>query len=189
MRISKTETLHCLLLLSSNEPPEPVSEVEWHAEQWDKNKKPTLVATTRQLKGLRPHVSEVHFYGDSQHLGSAYLGGGIFDSYVPLGSPKGQQILNESELYKQFGCPAGTRGFIGITEFKAAPGKSIDEGITGFQAGQRKPERLKAIMRAKLDHPGIQVNDMLLIKDNLPRSAARIQIYFYKVPLTAIQQP
>jgi hypothetical protein len=186
MHISKTETLHCLFLLSSNEPPDPVSEVEWHARRWDEKKSPTFVATTRQIKGLRPGVSEIHFYGDSQHLGSAYLGGSIFHSYVPLGSLKGQEILNNSDLYKRFGCPAATRGFIGVTEFNATPGKSIDEGILEFQAGQRKSERLKAIMRAKLDDPDI--DKMLLIKANLPKSAARIQIYFYKVPFTAVQQ-
>lgn len=155
MTVSKTEILNCLLMLSSNEPPDPVTEVEWHAERWAQEKTPTFVATTRQIKG-RPGVSEIHFYGDAD-LANGYLGGGIFHSYIPLSSPRGQEIFSTSRLYKEYGCPAATRGFIGVTEFKLGLGKSIED--------------LKATMRS---------NGKPLTLKNLPPSAARIQIYFLR---------
>ncbi|MGO9568956.1 MAG: hypothetical protein ACLP5H_15580 [Desulfomonilaceae bacterium] len=158
MSNTKTVAIHCLLMLSSKEPPDPMHEIEWHARKWEEEKKPTFVATTRQIKRLHPGVSEIHFYADSQ-LGNSYLGGGIFHSYIPLSTPKGQEILTNSDLYKNYGCPATTRGFIGVTEFKATPGEPL-ENLEGF----------------------LRANDKPLTMENLPASAARIQIYFYKNP-------
>lgn len=154
------EDLHVLLMLSTKQPPDPIIEVEWHdrmTKELSDEKSPTFIATTRLIKGLRPGVSEVHFYGDSQ-LDNAYLGSGIFHSYILLTSPKGQELMNELEVYRNYGCPANTRGFIGVTKFENVVGMSIDD-LNGVMRSNRTPLSLQ----------------------NLPNSAARAQIYFYKL--------
>src|SRR5215208_475762 len=57
-------TRNVLLMFSTDQPPDPVAEMRWHAERCAKDGA-TAVVTTRVLTGLTPGRSTVAFYRES----------------------------------------------------------------------------------------------------------------------------
>ena len=80
-------TRNVLLMFSTDQPPDPVEELRWHAPQCVVDDT-TAVVTTRVLTGLTPDRSTVAFYG-SQALGNDLLARGTFGEYIPLGTDRG----------------------------------------------------------------------------------------------------
>jgi hypothetical protein len=76
-----------LLMLSTDQPPDPVEEMQWHVRQCGRDGV-TALATTRVLTGLTPGRSIVAFYGN-QALANRYLGGGTFVEFVRFESDRG----------------------------------------------------------------------------------------------------
>jgi hypothetical protein len=164
--IPRTAHLNCLLMLSSRQPPHPKKEMKWHYEHC-KETGETWIATTRLLsRELQIGVSEIAFYGDSE-LDNEYLGKGIYAGYEEIGRPAAAEYLN-SELYRGHHLPSTTKGFIGLEAVEIAlPGETIEvlggrmrESARGRRSGQEEHYRL--------------------VPENLPASAARIQVYYYK---------
>ncbi|MGO9120365.1 MAG: hypothetical protein ACLQPD_22465 [Desulfomonilaceae bacterium] len=165
--IYRAAPLNCLLMLSSRQSPHPRAEMKWHFEHWNETGKTTWIATTRLLsRELQAGKSEIAFYGDSE-LNNDYLGKAIYVRYVEISNQEAQEHLSSS-LYKR-GVPPTTRGFIGVKDVETAdPGQSI----TDLQGMMRESARARRTKNS---------GHYLLSPENLPPSAARIQIYYYKV--------
>lgn len=174
MYIPRRAILNCLLMLSSRQPPHPVDEMIWHYEHCiDKGE--TWIATTRLLsRELQRGESVIAFYGDSQ-LNNEYLGKGFYIGYEEISSRDAGKYRN-SILYEKHGVPSTTRGFIGLTkvdiadrfkkESKGAPPQTI-EVLGGWMRESAKARRTR------------DDNDYKLLPENLPPSAARIQVYYF----------
>jgi hypothetical protein len=80
-----------LLMLSSEEPPQPVVEIDWHVAHC-RTAGSTWVVTTKVLTGMTSGSSQVAFYGDAP-LGNELLGVGVYLAYLRLDDPQGQQTL------------------------------------------------------------------------------------------------
>ena len=145
---------HVLLMLSSQQPPPPLEELQWHATQCRVGGG-TAVATTRVLSGLAPGRSIVAFYGDAA-LGNRYLGKGIYQGYVPSHTSQGRELWRETPLYQQRGVPDGMKGFVLLRGVEVAGEDDTLDTLGGT----------------------IEATDLPLTVNNLPRSAARIQVYF-----------
>lgn len=141
-------------MLSSDEPPDPLEEIRWHAAQCEAGGRTALI-TTRRLTGLSPGRSTVGFYGNAA-LDNRYLGRAVFHEYVGLDSPRGMALLWESPLYRQRGTPGGARAFLILDALREA----------------RDGENLEVLRGT------IQASGRKLTRENLPRGAARIQVYY-----------
>jgi hypothetical protein len=75
-------TRDVLLMLSTDQPPDPVEKMRWHPGQCARDGA-TAVATTRVLTGLAPGRCTVAFYG-SQALGNRTYGRGTFVEYIAI---------------------------------------------------------------------------------------------------------
>jgi hypothetical protein len=147
-------TRNVLLMFSTDQPPDPVEEMRWHAERCAKDGA-TAVVTTRVLTGLTPGRSTVAFYG-SQALGNRYLGRGRFVEYIPLDTARGREIARESPLYGQRGMPGSARGFILIRDLLlAAEGEDLSSLGGKIEASRRA-----------------------LTIDALPAGPSRAQVYY-----------
>ena len=147
-------TRNVLLMLSTDQPPDPVEEMRWHAKQCATDGT-TAVATTRVLTGLTPGRSTVAFYG-SQALDNRYLGRGTFVEYIPLDSERGREIARESPLYRQRGMPGSARGFVLIRDLRLA---GADEDL--YSLGGT-----------------IEASGRTLTLEALPAGPSRAQIYY-----------
>jgi hypothetical protein len=147
-------TRDVLLMLSSDQPPPPTEEIRWHARESAKGNRSVLV-TTRLITDLTPHRSIVAFYGNAA-LDNRFLGCGCFVQYAPLDSPLGQAVLMESPLYNRNGVPAGARGCIILEKVREARRGESLESLGGIIEATGLPLRL----------------------ENIPKSPARIQVYF-----------
>ncbi len=143
-----------LLLLSSEEPPEPRAEMAWHVREAAQHGV-TYLVTTRVLTDLTPGESSVAFYGDAE-LGNALLGYGRFDSYTR--SDDWRQPL--PQVYAEHGMPEGAQGFVGVRRMVAAESGAAVDALGGT-------------IRSRGASDGLP-----LTLDNLPKSAARLQVYF-----------
>src|SRR3954470_23095796 len=94
-----------LLMLSTDEPPDPLQEIRWHAER-SANGEKTAMPTTRILSNMTSGKSVVAFYGNGT-LGNRLLGYGTFAGYKRLTSERGKQLLAGSDLYKTANHPKG----------------------------------------------------------------------------------
>ena len=147
-------TRNVLLMLSTHQPPDPVEEMRWHAEQCARDGA-TAVATTRVLTRLAPGRSTVAFYG-SQALGNRYLGRGKFVEYIAIDTERGREIARESPLYKRRGMPASARGFVLIADLQLA-----DEGEDLSSLGGK-----------------IEATGRALTLEALPTGPSRAQVYY-----------
>ena len=142
-------------MLSTGQPPHPVSEVDWHANQWATTGEATSFATTYLLSGLKRGQSIVAFYG-SADLDNCLLGLGVFAGFERVDSDTGKKLKASISLYAESGLPRGTKGFVKVRDFNAMkPSKSIDS-LAGFIEASRLP----------------------LTLENLPVGPARAQIYY-----------
>jgi len=148
-----------LLMLSSDQPPHPKKEIEEHARISDDCGE-TYLITTRIITGLTPEESVVAFYGDAD-LGNVFLGIGCYQGYVEMNSPEWNERLQASELYQAHGYPKTAQGMIRMSGVRCArdgEGLAFLEGtITSRGTSNGKP----------------------LTLSNLPKSAARIQVYYH----------
>ena len=147
-------TRNVLLMFSTDQPPDPVEEMGWHAKQCAADGTSAIV-TTRVLRGLTPGRSTVAYYGD-QALDNRYLGRGTFVEYIPLETDRGRAIARESPLYRRRGMPASARGFILVKDLQlASEGEDLSSlGGTIVASGRR------------------------LTRETLPAGRARAQVYY-----------
>jgi hypothetical protein len=147
-------TRNVLLMFSTDQPPDPVEEMQWHARQCAADGT-TAVVTTRVLRDLTPGRSTVAFYG-SQALDNRYLGRGTFLEYIPLDSERGREIARESPLYRQRGMPGSARGFVLLRNLQLA-----SEGEELSSLGGR-----------------IEASGRALARETLPAGPSRAQVYY-----------
>ena len=147
-------TRNVLLMFSTDQPPDPVEEMRWHADLCAKDGA-TAVVTTRVLTGLTPGHSTVALYGN-QALGNQYLGRGTFVEYIPLDTDRGREIARESPLYSQRGMPGSARGFILMRDLQLPT-----EGEDLSSLGGR-----------------IEANGRALTLETLPAGPSRAQVYY-----------
>lgn len=143
-----------LLMLSTDQPPDPLEEIRWHAEH-SGNGKMTAMPTTRILSDMTRGESIVAFYGNAE-LGNRLLGYGIFAGYAKLASQRGRQLLAASELYAGGNHPKGIKGVIELSDVRVAGPAETLEGLQGIVHGSRAPLSLATI----------------------PEGPARLQVYF-----------
>ena len=143
-----------LLMLSSDEPPPPLEEIQWHAAECARGT-PTALVTTRRLTGLTAGRSMVAFYGNAA-LGNRYLGRAVFLEYVRIDTPRGAELRRESPLYRNRGVPAGAKGFLILRDVREA---CAGEGLE--------------VLGGTIESSG-----RLLTLENIPRGASRIQVYY-----------
>jgi hypothetical protein len=172
--IPRRAPLNCLLMLSSRQPPHPEHEMKWHEKQC-RDRGETWIATTRLLsRELQKGESVIAFYGDSE-LNNQYLGKGIYIGYEEISRPSSEKYRN-SDLYRNHGLPSTTRGFIGLKNVEVA------ERLTdvGAEARPQSIEVLGGWMRESAKARRTRdARDYRLLPENLPPSAARIQVYYY----------
>jgi hypothetical protein len=114
-----------LLMLSTDQPPDPLEEIRWHAEH-SVNGEKTAMATTRILSGMTRGQSLVAFYGNTT-LANRLLGYGTFAGYAKLTTQRGKQLLAASELYKGANHPKGIKAVIELTDVHlAGPTDTLD---------------------------------------------------------------
>ena len=147
-------TRNVLLMFSTDQPPDPVEEMRWHAKQCAADGT-TAIVTTRILKGLTPERSTVAFYGN-QALENQYLGRGTFVEYIPLQTERGREIARQSPLYRQRGMPGSARGFVLVRDFQLA----------------RHGEDLSALGGK------IEASGRTLTREALPPGRSRAQVYY-----------
>jgi hypothetical protein len=147
-------TRNVLLMFSTDQPPDPVEEMRWHAKQCAVDGT-TAIVTTRVLKGLTPHQSTVAFYGN-QALDNRYLGRGTFVEYIPLAGERGREIARESPLYRQRGMPGSAAGFILVKDLRL-PREGEDLSSLGGK---------------------IEASGRTLSREALPAGPARAQVYY-----------
>jgi hypothetical protein len=147
-------TRNVLLMLSTDQPPDPLEEMQWHAKQCATDGT-TAIATTRVLTGLTPGQSTVAFYG-SQALENRYLGRGIFVEYIPITTGRGREIARESPLYSQQGMPGSAQGFVLLRDVQLA-GTAEDLSSLGGK---------------------IEASGRTLTLEELPTGPSRAQVYY-----------
>jgi hypothetical protein len=147
-------TRNVLLMFSTDQPPDPVEELRWHAQQCAVDGT-TAVVTTRVLTGLTPDRSTVAFYG-SQALGNDLLARGTFVEYIPLGTDRGPEIARESPLYRRRGMPASARGFVLVKDLRLATEGEDLSSLSGR----------------------IEASGRTLTREALPAGRARAQVYY-----------
>jgi hypothetical protein len=147
-------TRNVLLMFSTDQPPDPVEEMRWHAKQCAADGT-TAVVTRRVLNGLTADRSSVAFYGN-QALDNRYLGRGTFVEYIPLGTDRGREIARESPLYGQRGMPGSARGFMLVKELHLAT-----EGEDLSSLGGK-----------------IEASGRTLTREALPAGRSRAQVYY-----------
>jgi hypothetical protein len=143
-----------LLMFSTDQPPDPVEEMRWHARQCAADGT-TAVVTTRKVTGLTPGRSTVAFYG-SQSLDNRYLGRGTFVEYIPLDTDRGREIARESPLYRQRGMPGSARGFVLVRDLELA---RVGEDLSSL-GGK------------------IEASGRTLTREALPAGRSRAQVYY-----------
>jgi hypothetical protein len=145
-------------MLSTDQPPDPLEEIRWHAEH-SANGGKTAMPTTRILSGMTRGQSIVAFYGNAA-LGNRLLGYGTFAGYAKLTTQRGKQLLAGSELYTNGNHPKGIKGVIELSDVRlASPADTVDS-LKGIVDGAFVPLSLATI----------------------PEGPARLQIYFSRRP-------
>jgi hypothetical protein len=173
--IPRRAPLNCLLMLSSRQPPHPEDEMKWHDKHCRETGE-TWIATTRLLsRELQKGESIIAFYGDSE-LNNQYLGKGIYIGYEEISRPSAERHRN-SDLYSKYGLPSTTRGFIGLKNVEVAD--RLKEG-GGAGVKEQSIKVLDGWMRESAKARRTRNDDdYKLLPENLPPSAARIQVYYY----------
>jgi hypothetical protein len=147
-----------LLMFSTDQRPDPVEEIRWHAERSARGER-TAVATTRILSGMTRGRSIVAFYGNSR-LGNRLIGFGTFAGYARSTSERGKRLLAANELYKGANLPMGIKGLVELIDVRlAGPDDSVDS-LNGVLEGSSTALSLITI----------------------PEGPARLQIYFLQRP-------
>ena len=141
-------------MLSTDQPPDPVEEIRWHAEHSARGEK-TAMPTTRILSGMTRGKSIVAFYGNSA-LANRLLGYATFAGYARLTSQRGKQLLAASELYKGGNHPNGIKGVIELIDVRLAGLTDTVDSLKGILDGGFTPLSVKTI----------------------PEGPARLQVYF-----------
>jgi hypothetical protein len=141
-------------MLSTDQRPEPLTEIKWHAERCARGET-TAIATTRILSGLTRGKSVVAFYGNSV-LKNKLLGYGTFAGYARSSSPRGKTLLAATELYRAPHRPAGLKGVIELIGMQMARSDETLDSLRGILEGGFEPLSLATI----------------------PSGPARLQIYF-----------
>lgn len=145
---------HVLLMLSTKQPPDPQKELKWHADECARGGA-TAVITTRRPTRLTPGRSVVAFYGNVD-LENRYLGRGTFVEYVPIGDLRARELLRDTPIYHTRGTPRGAQGFIVLRDVQLArPGEDL------------------TALGGTIERSGLP-----LTLENVPRGAARVQVYF-----------
>lgn len=147
-----------LLMLSTDQPPDPLEEIRWHAEH-SVNGEKTAMPTTRVLSGMTPGKSIVAFYGNAA-LGNRLLGYGTFAGYARLTSQRGKQLLAASKLYKGANHPKGIKAVIELSDVRLAGATDTVDSLKGTLHGGFVPLSLTTI----------------------PVGPARLMIYFSRRP-------
>lgn len=146
---------HVLLMLSSDQKPDPVDEVRFHDEHCRVHGL-TYLVTTQVVKGLTPGVSQVAMYGNMR-LANRLLATGTFHEYIPLVSPRGAKLVEQSALYRYLNRPDRAKALIALQDVRLA---GDDADIASLR--------------------GIIVNSGLpLTRENIPRGHRRSQVYYY----------
>jgi hypothetical protein len=155
--------LNCLLMLSTNQPPDPIDEVDFH-EQHSLAHGYTYMVTTRLLNGLTPHQSVIAVYGNAR-LNNQFLGRGTYAGYQNWGTSAAQAILanlvvtrngKPYNVYNGHNVPAKSKGLIRLENFaRAVAGQGL-QSLGGT----------------------IRSSGLSLILQNIPNAAARIQVYY-----------
>lgn len=159
-----TAVRNVLLMLSGAQPPPPREEVATLARRSRDCGRASFV-TTRIVTGLTPDKSVVAFYGDAS-LSNVFLGAGIFVSTRPLTADV-LDSLRHDPLYGTAGVPKGARSLLELRNVRvAAPGEGL-ESLNGV----------------------IEATGRRLSLQALPRSAARIQVYFTATPPSPQPRP
>lgn len=147
-------TRHVLLMLSTDQPPDPIQELQWHSDRCVQAGQ-TAVATTHLLGGMRRGESIVAFYG-SASLDNRLLGQGVFEGFARTDEPRGKEWLSASELYAGPNRPDGIQGMIQLTAVQVA---SQDEGLEALEGT-------------------IEATGAPLALANLPDGPSRARVYF-----------
>jgi hypothetical protein len=147
-----------LLMLSTDQPPDPLEEIRWHAEH-SANGEKTAMVTTRVLSGMTRGKSIVAFYGNAA-LTNRLLGYGTFAGYARLTTQRGRELFAASELYKGANHPKGLKGVIELTDVRLAGAADTVDLLNGIIAGGFVPLSLATI----------------------PEGPARLLIYFSRSP-------
>ena len=147
-------TRNVLLMLSTKQPPHPLTEVRFHAAE-SAARGSTWLVTTRISTRLEPGRSVVALYGDVA-LGNRLLGSGVFRSTVPLHTRDGDRLLAAHPLYRETGIPRGAAALLELTDVREAPAGAGVEWLDGIIEATSRPLTLA----------------------NLPRSAARGRVYY-----------
>jgi hypothetical protein len=132
-----------LLMLSTNQRPDPLEEISWHAKH-SANGGKTVMATTRILSGMTRGESIVAFYGNSA-LANRLLGYGRFAGYARSTTQRGKQLLAASELYKGPNRPKGIKGVIEMTDVHLADVSATVDSLGGILEGGSTPLSLGTI--------------------------------------------
>jgi hypothetical protein len=132
-----------LLMLSTDQPPNPLEEIRWHIEH-SANGQKTAMPTTRTLTGMTRGQSVVAFYGNAA-LGNRLLGYGTFSGYASLTTQRGKQLLAESELYKGANHPKGIKGVIELSDVRLAGATDTVDVLKGTLYGGFIPLSLATI--------------------------------------------
>ena len=130
-------------MLSTDQPPDPLEEIRWHAEH-SANGEKTVMPTTRVLSDMTPGKSVVAFYGNAA-LGNRLLGYGTFAGYAKLTTPRGKQLLAASDLYKGGNHPKGIQAVIELSDVHLAGATDTVDSLNGTLHGGFIPLSLATI--------------------------------------------
>jgi hypothetical protein len=142
-----TRPVNVLLMLSTEERPDPQREIAWHIRNPFQGRI-SFVATTKELSHLEKGKSIVAFYGNRK-IRNEYLGQGIFRGVIYNNSLNlsgavtdlVNQILHEGttsnrvrrlceclEIYRGNNIPSNIKGFVVVENLQAAaPGQTIED--------------------------------------------------------------
>ena len=108
--------LNLLLILSSEQKPEPEKEVI-SLRGIHEDIGSVYFATTRYVQDLTRGKSEVALYGDEK-LNYRLLARSRFLGFVPQEDPKADEILRSGSLYSESERPDTFRGFLHLGDFR-----------------------------------------------------------------------
>jgi hypothetical protein len=197
--------VNMLQMLSSKENPDPWQEVDWHCKQWEQTAEPTYIATVRPVKGL---IEQVAYYGDSK-MNNVLLATGKYYGYLDKSTPRGENI-SSSGIYRDFGLPRHVVGFVGVTDLQKTEHRQSIRDLKGRMRSHLEKivaeccdlaNRLEIMTLYDLmtevksneelyKRPirqlgGKSIKDLydgsLLDRKNLPNSAARMIVFYYRL--------
>lgn len=144
--------LNALLMLSTEQLPHPVDEINWHVAKCESEGWTEMVAM-RVLTRLTPGSSMVAFYGDAA-LDNRLLGWATFESFRKV-DPDGDDA-ERIELYAGGNHPPSVKGIPRLTDMRSAAAGTTLEALGGQLAS----------------------NGLALTRENLPNSPARGLVYY-----------